>query len=71
MDIGTILLAYRVYKNRKILQDYDLWGSALTTLSIAIFQFYFYYVGEIWSVILGVFTLVYWLLVTAYLVMYR
>jgi len=69
--LGTIDLIYGVVKNKKLLHGYSLRGSFLTFLSLLLFFFTFYIMGEYLSVLFGGVTILYWGFVVAFKLKYR
>lgn len=69
--IGTVINVREVIRNRSILKGYPLVGSALTLTALFLFNKVFWQYGEHVSVAFGLVTVIYWLLVTLFLIKER
>jgi hypothetical protein len=63
---GTLFQIVGVIKNRYMLQGYAFVGSLLTFLSVVLFNYAFFVSGQLISMLFGLVTVIYWLLVTVY-----
>lgn len=68
--VGTLLQIYQVILNKNILYGYDLVGSLLTLIAVVLFNVGFYMVKQKLSVAFGMVTVMYWLFVSIFKIIF-